>query len=189
MSDKIKITAIGGSLEQNSSTSVFMNFSAAELRLKGAEVSVIDLRDFVLPLYSNYIEIGTKVGKALDLLNLVRASDGLIFASPEYHGTVSAAFKNVIDYLEHLSIDDPPYITGKPVALIAAAGAENSGAATISTMINIVHSLRGIVIPGSIGIGSAGKQIDKSGQIISDSLKRKLKRLAEELYYLTVKLK
>lgn len=189
MADKIKITAIGGSPEQNSATFAFMNYVAVGLRAKGAEVNVVDLREFVLPLYSFSIEIHPENSKALDLLNLVRASDGLIFASPEYHGTVSASFKNVIDYFENLSSDEPPYISGKPVALIAAAGAEYSGAATISTMINIVHNLRGIVASGSIGIGSAGKEINESGEITNDSLKRKLNRLAEELYTLAVKLK
>lgn len=189
MADKIRILSIGGSLEQNSSTSAFMNFVSGELRSKGAEVNTIDLREFEFPLYSYSTEVRMKDSKIRDFLRLVHTSDGYVFASPEYHGTVSAAFKNVIDYLEHLSLSEPPYITGKPVALIAAAGADNSGASTINTLISIVHSLRGIVAANSIGIGSANKQVDKDGRIINDSIMRKLVRLADELFLLTVKLK
>ncbi len=189
MSGKINITGIGGSLEDNSSTLALMKFVMDELSEKGADVTVIDIREVNLPLYiySKGIEPAEKMPGYL--LQAISLADGLVFASPEYHGTVSAAFKNVIDHFEYFSEKSPPYLTGKPVGLIAAAGAENSGFATLETMTNIVHSLRGLVAPSSIAVSSANKQVDTSGSIINDSLKRKLSRLAEEVYILSSKLK
>lgn len=189
MTSKIKIAAIGGSLEETSSTLAFMKFAAGELVSLGAEVKIIDVKKIKLPLYSNSIDT-KKTGKDFKkILDEIHSANGYIFASPEYHGTVSAAFKNIIDYLEFLSGYNPPYLTGKPVACIAAAGSENSGATTVQTMINIIHSLRGIAASNSIAVGSSNKQVDENGVIKNEALKRKLKRLAREIYDLAVRLK
>jgi FMN reductase len=186
MTGKPRITAIGGSAEENSSTLSILKYTTAQLVSRGADVTVIDIKEFNLPMYS-YPRPGiTSDKKLLEFIKKISLSDGYLFASPEYHGTVSAAFKNIIDHFEFLSENNPPYLTGKPVGLIAAAGAENAGYNTLQTMMNIVHSLRGIVAPSSLAVGSANKHVSFSGEIMYESLTRKLNRLAAELYDLSV---
>jgi FMN reductase len=189
MPGKIRITSIGGSLEPVSSTKALMELAIIELILLGAEVIVFDIKDLELPFFRYQSLKGPDKKKIENLLEGVRSADGFLFASPEYHGTISGAFKNVLDYLEYLSKDEPPYITGKPAGLIAVAGAESAGSGTLNAMMNIVHSLRGIVVPGSLSIGSAGKQSDIADGKSGDPLKRRLKRLCIELYRLSGKLK
>jgi FMN reductase len=189
MSGKIRIIGIGGSVESKSSSLLYLKYVLNELKLLGADVKLIDIKKVNLPLY-NYSKGIAGGGKELKvMLSEIHSADGFVFASPEYHGTVSASFKNIIDYFEFLADYKPPYLTGKPVGCIALAGAENSGGTTLNTMINIVHSLRGIAASGSMAIGSAYRQVDKNGKIKNDSVKRKLKRLTEEVYNLSVKLK
>jgi len=189
MEEKIRIIGIGGSLEQKSSTLAILSYTINEIKSLGAEVKLIDLKQIKLPLY-NFSKGLAQAGKGFKkVLDDIHSADGYIFASPEYHGTVSSAFKNLIDYFEFLYDYNPPYLTGKPVGCIAAAGAENSGATTIQTMISIVHSLRGIAASNSIAVGSSNKQIDEKGGLKNDVLKRKLKRLALETYNLSLKLK
>jgi FMN reductase len=185
MTRKPRITAIGGSAEENSSTLSILKYTASQLISMGADVTVIDIREFNLPMYS-YPRSGMTTDKKLsDFMRIISSSDGYLFASPEYHGTVSAAFKNIIDHFELLAENNPPYLTGKPVGLIAAAGAENAGYNTLQTMMNIVHSLRGIVAPSSLAVGSANNHVSPGGEIINESLTRKLNRLAAELYDLS----
>lgn len=189
MNGKIKIVGIGGSLESNSSSLLYLKYVLNELKQLKAEIKLIDIKKVSLPLY-NYSKGLKGGGKELKkLLSEIHSADGFVFASPEYHGTVSSSFKNVIDYFEFLADYKPPYLTGKPAGCIAIAGSENSGGTTLNTMINIVHSLRGIIVPNSIAIGSAYRQVDEDGTIKNESLKRKLKRLAGEVYNLSVKLK
>lgn len=186
MTRKPRITAIGGSAEENSSTLSILKYTASQLISRGADVTVIDIREFNLPMYT-YPRSGITPDKKLSAFMMtISSSDGYLFASPEYHGTVSAAFKNIIDHFEFLAENDPPYLTGKPVGLIAAAGAENAGYNTLQTMINIVHSLRGIVAPSSLAIGSATKQVNAAGQIINETITRKLNRLAAEVFDLSI---
>ena len=189
MPEKIKITALGGSAETLSSTFAYLKFTAGEIRKLGDEVKIIDIKDLNLPLYGYLTDSITPEKEVTEYIEIIHNSDGYVFASPEYHGTVSAAFKNAVDYFEYLSGYNPPYLGKKPAGLIAAAGSENSGYHTLSTMMSIVQSLRGISAPSSIAIGSAKKLINASGEITSHALKRKLIRLAREVYELAGKLK
>ena len=188
MEERIRIIGIGGSFEKKSSTLALLKFVLNEIKSLGADVTLLDIKQLKLPLYDSSKGL-SQAGKGFNkVLGEIHKAHGYIFASPEYHGTVSAAFKNVIDYFEFLYDDVPPYLTCKPVGCIAAAGAENSGAATLQTMISIVHSLRGITASNSISVGSSTKQIDEKGRIKNEVLERKLKRLAKETYILAVKL-
>ncbi|TDD04290.1 hypothetical protein E1292_19290 [Nonomuraea deserti] len=45
----------------------------------------------------------------------------MIRSAPRYHGTVSGSFKNALDWFEELAGLDPPFLTDKPVGLIATA--------------------------------------------------------------------
>ncbi len=187
--DKIKIVCLGGSMEKGSSTLEILKYAAAELKKLGAEVYLADIKSMELPMFS-YKEMSKVKSKAFSaLLKHSAHADGFIFASPEYHGTVGSAFKDVIDYLEILSKNEPPYLTLKPVGCIAIGGAENSGYATLNSMISITHNLRGVVSPSSFAAGS-GSRLPGEKKIIADErLLKRVKRLVSELYLLAVKLK
>lgn len=189
MTGKIRIVCIGGSMETGSSSLMYLKYVMSALESLGAETKLIDIKKLKLPIYNYSAGIKAAGPKFPKLLDEIHSADGYVFVSPEYHGTVSSSFKNVIDYLEFLSDYEPPYLTQKPVGCISAAGAENAGTATLFSMISIVHSLRGVVASNSLAIGSAYKHIDKKGSITSEAVKRRLKRLAEEVYSLSAKLR
>jgi FMN reductase len=185
---KIKILGIGGSLEKRSSTLSALKYTLAAVSTMGAEIELIDLGKLKLPIY-NPLKGIRQGGPALKkIIPQVHSSDGYIFASPEYHGTVSGAFKNLLDYFEFLSSYSPPYLSGKPCGAIATGGGDLSGAATVQTIVNIVHSFRGISASSNVSIASSQMHFDK-GAVISEHVQRRLKRLAEEVYSLALKLK
>src|SRR5258706_16129220 len=105
---KIKIAGIGGSLETKSTTLAALKFALDEAGKLGAETIIFDIAKFDLPIYNpakSLEETGENFKKFLDEIH---SADGYIFASPEYHGSVSGAFKNVMDFLEHLAVYNPP---------------------------------------------------------------------------------
>src|SRR3546814_6783254 len=76
-----------------------------------------------------------------DLVAAVRDADGLILASPGYHGSISGLVKNAIDYLEETARDRRVYLHGLPVGLIATAFGWQATGGTLLAMRSIVHAL------------------------------------------------
>lgn len=93
---------------------------------------------------------------AVVLLRAIRAADGVVIASPGYHGTISGLLKNAIDYLEETAKDDRPYLEGIPVGLIATAYGWQATGSTLVTLRTITHALRGWPTPFGAAINSAG---------------------------------
>ncbi len=188
MKNKIKITGIGGSLEKKSVTFAALKYTMEELESLGAEITIYDLKNMKLPIYNPAKGIKQGGKELKSFLENIHWADGFIFASPEYHGTISGGFKNVLDYLEYLSDFNPPYLTHKPIGAIATGGGDVSGATTLQTIVHIIHSFRGISASGNVAINSSQLHFDKN-EIKSETVKRRLKRLASEVFTLASKLK
>jgi len=146
------IVGIGGTPNPNSST-----VQALELALRAAEEAnartrLIDGRYLMkLPLY---LAEGS-AGAGQELVEAVRAADGIIIASPGYHGTISGAVKNAIDYIEETAKDPRPYFDGLPVGLIVTAFGWQATGSTLATMRSIVHALRGWPTPMGAAINTS----------------------------------
>jgi FMN reductase len=91
----------------------------------------------------------------MELVAAIRDADGLILASPGYHGTISGAVKNAIDYIEELARDERVYLDGLPVGLIVTAYGWQATGSTLVTMRSIVHALRGWPTPLGAAIKTA----------------------------------
>ena len=188
MTGKIKIIGLGGSMEGKSTALAALKFVMDECRNLGAEVKMFDIREFDFPIYNPSGSLESFGEDLIKFLNEVHSGHGYIFSSPEYHGSVSGAFKNVIDYLEYLSEYDPPYLRDKPAGCIAVGGGEVSGVTTLQTMVNIVHNFKAITPYKNVAIASANKHFDMDKEWISDIVKTRLARLANDVYNLAVKL-
>lgn len=189
MIDKLKIVGIGGSLEANSNTLAALKYSLEQIKNAGYETELFDINELNFPIFNPQKGIEQGGEKLRYFLDRVYNADGYIFASPEYHGTVSGAFKNVIDYLEFLGANSPPYLSTKPIGIIATGGGDISGITTIQSVINIAHNLRAVAASNNVAIVSSYKHFNKVSESISDVVKRRLKRLADEVVDLAGKFK
>lgn len=173
----VRIVALGGSLDGSSNNLFALQAAGRAATAAGAALEVLDVRELDLPLYAWG---AVPPEGAVKLVEAVRAADGLLWASPLYHGTVSGAFKNAIDWLELLSGDAPPYLSRKPVGLICTAGGQQ-GMQAINTMEYMVRALRGITCPFVVPIAEAHRAFDGAGQPQSDKLANQLGILGREL--------
>jgi FMN reductase len=187
--EKIKIIGIGGSIENRSNTLSALKFAMEAVEKCGATCELFDIKKLNLPIFHPGKGIEQGGDKLKHYLESVYNGDGYILASPEYHGTVSGAFKNVIDYLEILGSKKPPYLTNKPIGIIAIGGGDISGIMTIQSIINIAHNLRAIAASNNVAIVSSFKHFDEKNIITNDTIRRRIKRLAEEVVDLAGKFK
>src|SRR5439155_13958578 len=92
--------ALGGSIRQDSSNQRLVEIAADGARRAGAEVTVLRLRDFDLPIYDADVEERNGLPPdASRLKAMFVAADGMLVASPEYNGSLSGALKNAIDWV------------------------------------------------------------------------------------------
>ena len=168
-----RIVGLGGSLRVPSSSLRALRLALDASAAAGADVELLDLRALDLPLFgtqSAHVPAG-----AVRLAEEVGGADGMVWSSPLYHGTVSAAFKNALDWLQLLADRDPPFLTDKPVGLIAtAAGVQ--GLQAVNTMEFVVRALRGWAVPFVVPIARAHQAFVDDGspreRVVADQLRR-----------------
>lgn len=169
----VKIVGISGSLREGSHSYQALAIAAQKAQALGAEFTLLDLRTLNLPFchggndYSDYPDVAL-------LQETVKAADGLILATPEYHGSVSGVIKNALDLMgfEELS--------GKVVAAISVLGGQaNSNALNdLRTIARWVHAW---VVPEQVAIGQAWKAFDQDGGLLDESLEQRLDKLVHSL--------
>lgn len=156
------IVGIGGTAVKGSSTEQALVLALGVAEAAGGRTQLFGGEDLLaLPHYVPGSAARNGDGHAL--IEAVRAADGLIIASPGYHGTVSGLVKNAIDYFEELAKDERVYLDGIPVGLIATAYGWQATGGTLGALRMIVHSLRGWPTP-------MGAAINTSERVFADGV-------------------
>lgn len=146
------IVGIGGTPKPGSTTERALAMALAAAAGRGAETRLFGGEYIAaLPLY---LAAGHE-GAATDMIDAVRRADGLIVASPGYHGGMSGALKNALDYLEETARDDRAYLDGLPVGLIVTAYGWQATGVTLSAMRAVIHALRGWPTPFGAAINTS----------------------------------
>ncbi|HEY9779921.1 MAG TPA: NADPH-dependent FMN reductase [Leptolyngbyaceae cyanobacterium] len=177
----VKIVGIGGSLRRDSYSQIALNVAASRVEALGAEMEVLDLRLLQLPFcngedeYPDYPDVKR-------LQQTVKQADGLILATPEYHGSVSGVLKNALDLMSFEQLD------GKVTGLISVLGGQpNSNA--LNDLRIIMRWVHGWVIPEQIAIGQAWKAFDPEGKLLDEKLSQRFDSFAQSLVENTRKIR
>ena len=94
--------------------------------LTDAEVEILDLNDYELPLFSEDKE--EELGQpslAKDFLRKIVESDTLVISFAEHNGSFSAAFKNLFDWCSRIN---PKLFQGKSMVLLSTSPGSRGGA-------------------------------------------------------------
>jgi NAD(P)H-dependent FMN reductase len=180
-----RILAFGGSLRRDSFNQKIAVLAAAGAREAGAEVTVIELRDYPLPLFDQDLEAASGLpSEAKKLKELFLKSDGLIIASPEYNSSVTAALKNAIDWISRAeSPDEPPIaaLSGKTALILSASPGGLGGLRGLVHLRSILGNLGIIVLPDQIAIPAAYEAIKPDGTLSDPKQTEKVKQLGAKL--------
>jgi len=174
----IRVLAIGGSLARVSRSRETLRIALEGAAAAGAQTELLSVRDLDLPFYRP--DYGPPPASAVRLCEEAAAAHGLVWSSPLYHGTVSGAFKNAIDWLQLLADRAPPYLTDKVVGLISTAGG-TQGLQAVNTMEFSVRALRGWAVPLVIPVPLAPVSFDAEGRLVDDDVRLQLHALGAEV--------
>ena len=156
-----RIVGIGGAARPGSSTERVLIQALRSADELGAETRLYGGAFLAeLPLFNPYAEPSPRL---LALAEAVREADGVILASPGYHGSVSGLLKNALDGLEVLRDDLRPYLDGRAVGCIVTADGWQAAGATLAALRAIVHALRGWPTPLGAALRASPDLLDAEG--------------------------
>jgi FMN reductase len=174
----LRIVGIGGTTRAGSSCETALRIALQAAGKAGAQTEIIAGDDLMLPMYSP--ENRVEDVRSERLVKLLREADGVIIASPGYHGSLSGLVKNALDYTEDMRTDDRPYFEGRAVGSIVCAAGWQAVGTTLTTLRSIIHALRGWPTPAGAGINTATKQFDL-GEAIDPAVAAQLHLVAHQV--------
>jgi FMN reductase len=119
--------------------------------------------------------------EAIALVEALRQADGVILASPAYHGGLSGWVKNAIDYTEDMREDPRPYLDGRAVGCIVVADGAQAMGSTLAALRAIVHALRGWPTPFAATLNSRDKPFGGDGRPADPTALQACERVAMQV--------
>lgn len=169
MSDKpLNVLAVVGSLHSESVTRTVVQHIADQLRAAGCAVDLLDLDKEPLPFYNPDTTEDQASFPALQAR--VDRADVFILGTPDYHGSISGALKNFLDHFWH-------EFAGKLFATVVAS--HEKGLTVTDQLRTIARQCYAWSLP--YGVSFTDKQDVQNGQIISDSLKKRLEMMIRDV--------
>jgi len=179
-----RILAFAGSLRKDSFNKKLIALGAAAASAAGAEVNLIDLRDFPLPLFDGDLEARSgQPENCLALKKLFIESHGLLIASPEYNSSMTAVFKNTIDWVSRPVAGEPPLAAfqDKIVSLMSASPGALGGIRGLVHVRAMFGNIGAIVLPGQVTIPKAAVAFDASGQLTDERQRTSVEKVSATL--------
>lgn len=183
MADRPKILAFAGSLRRDSLNKKLVRIAAAGAERAGADVTLIDLKDHPLPVYDGDIEAEGWPEHVMELKEMFRAHDGLLISSPEYNSSISAALKNVIDWVSRPEKDHSPLdmYKGRYAGLMSAAAGGLGGMRALPHVRSILQNIGVTVIPTMVGVPAAHAAFDDDGSLKDEAKQAQIEKVGAEL--------
>lgn len=163
MTHRPRLLALAGSLREKSLNMALVRIAARGAEAAGAEVTVLDMRDYRLPVFDGDAEAQEGAPEAVRALKAqFLAHDGLLIASPEYNGSLTAALKNALDWLSRREEGEPPLAAfdGKVAGLLAASPGGLGGLRGLAHLRQILSGIRVLVIPEQYALANANQAFD-----------------------------
>lgn len=179
-----RILAFAGSLRRDSYNKKLVTAAAKMAVEAGADVTLIDLADYPMPLYDGDIEAKSGIPEnALKIRAMMKENDGFLISTPEYNSSISGVLKNTIDWASRPRKDEPKLVcfTGKVVGLLAASPGALGGLRGLFHVRDILLNINSIVLPTMFAMTGADKAFDDDGNLKDDDKKQKVEAVVAAL--------
>lgn len=147
--------------------------------LKGADVEILDLNDFEMPLFSQdkEAEIGSPE-LAQRFFKKIGESDGVIVSFAEHNGSYTAAYKNLFDWCSRI---DQKVFQNKPMVMLSTSPGPGGAKNVLNTAVTSAPYFSGDV-RASLSIPSFHDNFDiESGTINDEDVRDQLTQAVNKL--------
>lgn len=165
---EVKVMAFAGSTRKDSVNKKLVLEAAELARKRGADVTVVDLKDYPMPLYDADLELTEGMPeKAKEFRKLMIQSNVILIASPEYNGSVSAVLKNTLDWASRSEEGggSRDAFKGKKFVIMSASPGAGGGAKGLVHLRAILENIGGTVLPQQVVVPNAFQAFDEQGHL------------------------
>ena len=192
MKPMVKILAFAGSTRTDSFNKKLVKIAVAGARATGAEVTLIDLRDFPMPLYDGDLE--TREGlpeNAKKLKALFLSHDGLLLSCPEYNSSITGVLKNTIDWVSRPAPGEASLacFTGKVASLMSASPGGLGGLRGLVHVRSILGNIQVLVLSEQVAVSRADQAFAPDGSLKDSKQQAAVEKLGAGLAAILAKLK
>lgn len=184
MSQTPKILAFAGSAREASFNKRMIRIAVEGAREAGAEVTLLDLRDFPLPLFDQDEEAAYGLPpNARKLKDLFLSHAGLLLASPEYNSSISPLMKNTIDWVSRPIEGQQPLAeyAGKTAVIMSASPGALGGLRGLVHVRAILGNIGVVVLPSTLSISNASKAYADDGTLVDHKQHEQVRSLGRTL--------
>jgi chromate reductase, NAD(P)H dehydrogenase (quinone) len=175
-----KVLAFAGSTRKDSYNKKLILAATEIARQEGATVTLIDLKDFPMPLYDADLEASQGLPEnAKRLRNLMISHDKIMIASPEYNGSMPAVLKNSLDWASRGEDGNWSNLAfkGKKFAIMSASPGKGGGARALVHLRSVIETNGGIVLSNQATIPNAHQYFAKNQGTTNVALKEEVEQL------------
>jgi FMN reductase len=162
MSSSPLIVGIGGTTRAGSTSEQALKTALAYASALGCETLLFPGPQLPSEIYDPTQLLRSESAAAL--VSALRRADGVIIATPAYHGGLSGLVKNALDFTEDLRSDARVYLEGRAVGCIVCAEGAQAMGSTLASLRAIVHALRGWPTPFGATLNSTNKPFGSADQ-------------------------
>ncbi|TWT89668.1 NADPH azoreductase [Pseudobythopirellula maris] len=162
-----RILAFSGSARKDSFNQRLVTIAARAAEEAGAEVTLLNLADYPLPIFNEDLEAEGTPDNALKLKKLFLAHDGLLISCPEYNSSITPLLKNTIDWVSR-PIEGEPRLAAyqyKVATLMAASPGALGGLRGLVHVRAILQNIGVTVLPGQVAVGGAAGAFAADGSL------------------------
>ena len=181
-----KILVLAGSIRTGSFNARLAALAAKELTLAEADVTLISLADFPMPLYNGDLEAASGPPEnAYKLKRLMCLQQGVFIASPEYNASITPLLKNTLDWVSRVREGrEPPLAAykGRAFALGAASNGTYGGMRSLITLRQVLELGCGaLVIPEQLAVREAASAFDEMDNLKDERIAGVLQAVVNRL--------
>jgi len=162
------IIAFAGSTRQDSFNARLVAAAAEGARKSGADVTLISLSDYAMPLYDGDLEAeGGLPESALKLKALFEKADGFLIASPEYNSGYSAVLKNTLDWISRPVEGEAmlQQFAGRKAVIMAASPGGLGGLRGLYQLRALLQNMQVTVLPQMHALAQAHEKFAADGSL------------------------
>ena len=181
----MRALVFAGSIRTDSLHRKLARAAAEELRRRGIEITLADLRDYPMPLYDGDLEADNGLPESVrKFRDLLASHDLFVIASPEYNGSFPALLKNAIDWTSRPAAPGErpaEHYRGKTAALLAGSPGPGGGRRGLRHLRELLEMIGVTVVGEPVAIPSAFTAFGPGGELTRPDAVESVARWADEV--------